>query len=187
MGNEIYKNQNSQHHSDETKNRIEDFIKFISINLNVPYGSVAEIGCGNKFIGNHFNDKGISFYDYYPNYEDVHFIDLQMSGNHLITDKVSAVIISHTLEHMKNIRLALKILRDEVLSPSGSLYIAVPNAEFPDSNFKPYSEEIGHYSFFSPSILKAELTAVGFKPEIIVEFNKYSGFEEIWCKARREA
>ena len=77
-----------------------------------------------------------------------------------------AVILSHVLEHVREIRPALAAVR-EVMKPGGILYVEVPDAtRYTDFVFSPFQDfNTEHINHFSESILAQFLESCGFRPK----------------------
>ena len=76
-----------------------------------------------------------------------------------------AVILSHVLEHVRELRPALAAVR-EVMKPGGVLYVEVPDAtRYTDFVFSPFQDfNTEHINHFSENLLAQLLDSCGFRP-----------------------
>ena len=119
-------------------------------------GYIADVSCGTKEVGIIANAH--FYYDYHQYDEEVRFINLKERGNDVV--KVSNIYFFHAIEHFKDVKLTLRILRDEFLEDGGRIFIACPNAKY-DNKFRPFDLELGHYSEITVEYLKQVLNELG--------------------------
>lgn len=148
-------------YDDQVISRINVFIDFIKGALKVDnFNSIADIGCGNKYIGTQLGAK--DFYDKEPIDDTVQFIDLQ--SNNFIDRQYDFIVSSHVLEHMPNPLLAMKHIK-HMLYKGGYIALAVPDASDTtncDDGFKAFSPDFGHVSYFDEAIMYNFLRYCGF-------------------------
>jgi len=179
MGNEIYEYKNNEDFSVTTKTRIHEFLGIMNKIIKFKSGlhTIADVCCGNKFIGNAIQSyvptRTCDFYDYYPIDSTISKIDLNFKVESKI--KYDLVIFSHSLEHFEDSGMVLNSLKT-FLNASGQLIIVVPNCEY---NIKARDPNLGHFKFFDFNSLKEEVNKV-FTIDFIAENNQDVGFEELW-------
>ena len=104
-------------------------------------------------------------------------------------EKFDCIILSHTLEHIQDLRMAAEWML-AVSKPSSTLYVEVPDAsrykDFVDAPFQDFNTE--HINHFSIACLKNYLSLSGFKPvkwgEKIIPASANKPYPAIFCFAK---
>jgi hypothetical protein len=177
--NDIYAADTIVLHTDEVLGRISSVVGICK--HFEQEGRSIDVACGAKDVGLIAGVQG--FYDYHQFDINVGFIDLTRPGNSV--EPADNVYFFHALEHFKDTRLTLEILRDEFLNTGGRLFIACPNPKH-DNNFKPFDSSLGHYAYITPGIIEPLCKHIGLKLLFNAEFNLYDGYEELLMILEKE-
>ena len=180
MGNEIYKIENYKDFSYEVKQRIQFFID--TIKYFKKEGSIADVGCGNGYIGKKVSSETI-FFDYYPKSKKI--IKLDLNNIPLFENKFDNIILSHVLEHFSNPIKILNVIKEKMLSDSGLIFLAVPNVNLINNNYKPYDKKRGHLTVFNSSLLKSIAIYLNLKIIMVCDIN-HDNFSEIITILKKE-
>jgi hypoxanthine phosphoribosyltransferase len=178
--NRNYEKDNYLPYNNKTKIRIENFINFIK-KYKVG-GKLADVCCGNKYIGIKFNSD---FFDYFPIDDEVKFNNLNY--NHYI-GKYDNIIFSHALEHFENIEIILKRLIS-YLNVKGRLFLAFPNGEYINSNYQPLDIFRGHLSCITIDLILKILNNMNNIKVVSFELKKggiFNGYEEIYIVVEKQ-
>lgn len=177
MGNEIYKKQNNDEFPPEVKARIDPFIQNIFSHTR-PTNQIIEIGTGNGYIADALDEacRPVVRTDYYPTSDEVLFLDV--NNIEPPTFLYDGIVLAHVLEHFSNPVQILLNLR--VFGSQGTkIFIAVPNAEYPNDGYQPYSEDIGHKSFFEYNYMYDCLERAGYDAIKVLEMTHDSEHHEL--------
>ena len=85
-------------------------------------------------------------------------------------DEVDFLILAGVLEHVRDVRLALKKLK-KMLSLEGYIFITVPDASrYPEGKDAPFQEfSLEHINFFGPDSLLNLMKITGFKQVSLIQ------------------
>lgn len=171
--NNIYATENLKGHPKEVIERITFSVNLLK-QFEVP-GTIADVACGSKEVGE--IAKATEFYDYYPCDDTVKFCNLLDPEANRNVQKVDNIYFFHALEHFADTKQTLTILHS-FLNSGGRLLITCPNAKY-DNNFKPFSEELGHYAYLTTESVQAIAEASGYRVILNSEMNQYENNEEL--------
>ncbi len=145
MGNEIFIELNKEEYPEVVKERVNKVINIVR-----PYtsGVIADIGCGNCYVG---ESLGASyFFDYYaakiPECNILH-VNLEALYIDSKDKRFNTILLFHVLEHFNNVPEIIKFLYN-YLCDGGKLIIAVPVGDY-DNGYEPYNTGIGHNTKFT--------------------------------------
>lgn len=136
--------------------------KYIKSNITSLEGKkVLEIGACDGLLLSYFNDSIVKGLEYSPVYKKIasrrYGINLLSKNFFDLDEKFDLIIMSHVIEHLPNLNLAIKKLQD-LLSDSGYLFIEVPNSPKPNERSSLYIDDYlttPHiYNFTSISLKK---------------------------------
>ena len=130
---------------------------------------VAEIGCGSGGILTHFQamEDTVIGCDLDPNtiaYGIEKNLPLEVGSIETLLPYVGSidlVILSHTLEHVPNVRSFLQDIKT-LIAPGGMIYIEVPGVNNPRFTML-RNAQLGHLMYFNLKSLKRLLKTCGFK------------------------
>lgn len=172
--NEIYAQNNLHRHPKEVIERITFSVNMLK-QFEVP-GIIADVACGSKEVGE--IARATEFYDYYPCDESVKYCNLLEPEDNKYVEKVDNIYFFHALEHFADTKKTLSILYNNFLNPGGRLLMTFPNAKY-NNNFRPFSEELGHYAYLTTDSVQVIAQAAGFKVILCAEMNQFENYEEL--------
>lgn len=168
------------------------FLEYLKHESAIPPYSLLDVGCGEGFSLNYFNQKGWSVQGIDYSIEGVsrHFPDLKdkvqvgdldsiLSGYRAQNKKFDLIILNNVLEHIPAPLDTLVLLRD-LVSTRGTVRVQVPNdfsilqkraleLEYVNREFWIAPHE--HLSYFEKDSLKATFKAAGFsRTEALADF-----------------
>lgn len=136
----------------------------------------ADIGCGNGSVG---DMVGATLYDKYREdntSKDIRYLDIEISA---LTRPYDVAILCHVIEHLNDPIAALKNVHKSGVK---YVFIAVPDAEYPNGRHKPYDYTIEHHRQFTTKSLDSVLALCGFTPLITTQWHNEA---ELLCVAER--
>lgn len=183
MGNEMYSENSNHIYDDDVIRRVEKFVHYITSTYKSGY--IADFGAGNGYIASRVEEltgTTVNKYDYYPLDKQTKKLDL---NNGIIegSQKYSLIYLSHVLEHIENVKVALEFVLS-LLYKNGLVIIAVPDASFIDNKHKPFDTSIGHITPLLPHSLYEYLCEAGFTLDRMIRMSN-DGFYEIFAIARK--
>jgi 2-polyprenyl-3-methyl-5-hydroxy-6-metoxy-1,4-benzoquinol methylase len=106
---------------------------------------------------------------------DVALVEDLESFLHSSEARYDLVIMSHVIEHLNKERIVetLRLIRSRLLTPSGFLYLATPNAQAPTNCYWAY-EDFTHTTIFTAGSILYVLRQAGYKT---IEFLDPNGLE----------
>lgn len=122
--------QNAQGCSPSFQKHLNDVADLIISNIQKD-DKIVEIGCGKAVFFNMMRDKGFDIVGYDPTFEgeDQDIIKQYFDTDQAQKVKPDAIIMRHTLEHIEDPYLFLKML-SETTSPQTKIFIEVPRYEW---------------------------------------------------------
>lgn len=182
------------------RDRLTQTAKDIASFLNNDQASILDVGCANGGLLKAMMDLG---YDHVLGIDPspICVANTQALGvraqigslnKALEQEKFDCIILSHTLEHIQDLRTAAEWIL-AASKPSSTLYVEVPDAarykDFVDAPFQDFNTE--HINHFSTTCLKNFLSFSGFKPlswgEKIIPASSNKPYPAIFCFAKVDA
>jgi dTDP-glucose 4,6-dehydratase len=164
--------------SDWDAARLQETAQEIAYHLDSHNATILDIGCATggllqklKSLG-FANVQGLDPSPHSALYALEHFgikIHCGSLFNHPILERFDCVILSHVLEHVRDLSEALQAVR-QLVKPNGILYLEVPDAtRYDDFLIAPFQDfNIEHINHFGPHSLNRLAVSCGFQPIRIV-------------------
>jgi SAM-dependent methyltransferase len=154
--------------------RLRETARDIAAKLNSSAASILDIGCATGGLLHEIRQLGfenVRGLDPSPQsrlYAREHFdIAVEIGGifQHPEIGEFDCVILSHVLEHVRDLREAINTVR-VLVKPNGLLYIEVPDAtRYQECLIAPFQDfNVEHINHFSPKSLNALAASSGFAP-----------------------
>jgi SAM-dependent methyltransferase len=154
--------------------RLQETAQGIAAELSTPDAAILDIGCATGGLLNELKQLGfenVRGLDPSPQsrlYAREHFdIGIEIGGifQRPEMDAFDCVILSHVLEHVRDLREAINAV-EVLVKPDGLLYIEVPDAtRYSECLVAPFQDfNVEHINHFSPKSLNALMTRCSFAP-----------------------